>query len=294
MALGLINFAAMFTDDQTTPVRLEILLDLLRKFPRGLSREGISRLLQPEPLAGEKTNAARATVKAALELEIVQEQGDTLKLVDKAKMKADTRTTILSAFDQRVLTNWDTEPYFALFYAYYLGLGKAAQADRRDRNAWVTEFNKVVFGGVVQSNPFNETKLTGLHRWFNYVGLGWYDPAEVFQPNPYDRLRRTLLPIFSKSKKLSCDEWMERLAEHCPELDGGHIFRRANPNLSDTRKCSLGLSHALVELDLDGVIRLDRPADSAGWSIEDAEPPIESSADKQGTRISFVELIAKP
>ena len=109
------------------------------------------------------------------------------------------------------------------------------------------------------------------------VWLCWpwlVDPAGNFQPNPYDRLRRVLPLIFGKVRRLASDEWMRRLTDHCPDLDGGSLFRQANPGYSaDSKKCSVGLSHALMELHLDSVIRLDRPADSAGWSIEDAEPP---------------------
>lgn len=283
----------MFTDDQTTPVRLEILIDLLRGSPRGIPRESVYRLLQPEPLSGEKTGAARATIRAALDLEVATEQGDTLKLSETAK-KLETRTAVLEAIDRRVLGNAKVEPYFALFYAYALGVDKAAQATRRDLADWVSGFNQVAFGGEEQTNAFNPTKLSGLHRWFGYAGLGWYDPAQEFQPNPYERLRRALPRIFGKSRKITSEDWMTRLGEQCPELDGGQLFLQANPRYSaESKRCSLGLSHALVELDLNGVIYLYRPADSAGWSIEDAEPPIESEADKQGTRISFIELLTQ-
>jgi len=285
----------MFTDDQTTPVRLEILIDLLRGSPRGIPRESVNRLLQPEPLSGEKTGAARATIRAALDLEVATEQGDTLKLSEAAK-KVDTRSAVLKAIDRRVLSTTEVELYFALFFSYHLGMDKAAQSARRDGPAWVKGFNQTVFRGEEQTNAFNPTKLSGLHRWFGYAGLGWYDPGSTqeFQPNPYERLRRALPRIFGKSKKLTSEDWMTRLGEQCPELDGGLLFRQANPRYSaESKKCSLGLSHALVELDLDGVIHLSRPADSAGWSIEDAEPPIESASDKKGTRLSFVELLAK-
>lgn len=282
----------MFTDDQATPVRLEILIDLLRTFPRGLPRDSASRLLQPESL-GDNTKAAKATIKAALELELAREEAEVLKLAETAKKK-EPRAAILEALDQRVLSNTETEPYFALFYAYMLGLDKPSHEQRRDRTTWVTEFNKAVFKGIEQPNQFNETKWTGLHRWLAYAGLGWYDPAEHFQPNPYDRLHRALPSMFPKQKKLSSEDWMEQLARTCPELDGGELFLRANPSYSpESKKCTLGLSHALTELDLDGVVRLYRPGDSAGWSIEDAEPPIEAASEKKGTRISFIELLTK-
>ena len=64
---------------------------------------------------------------------------------------------------------------------------------------------------------------------------------------------------------------MTRLAEYCPELDGGTIFLESNPTYDpDRRRCTLGLGHALVELHLDQVLRLHCPPDSDGWDIREA------------------------
>ena len=83
---------------------------------------------------------------------------------------------------------------------------------------------------------------------------------------------------------------MEKLAATCPELDGGDIFRQANPSWEKSdKKCTLGLSHALIELHLDQVIRLACPADSAGWSIKDAEPP--GDEDFKSEKFDSLELI---
>lgn len=281
----------MFTDDQVTPVRLEIVLDVLHEFPRGISRESLSRLLQPKPLAPTATPAARAAIRAAIELEIAEEKGESIAL-NTAARKLGTRAAILGAFDRLVLSDTQVEPYFAKFYAYHLGLGKEAYAKPENREAWANDFNEIVFAGVSQSNPFNTVKLTGLHRWFSYVGLGWFDPKSNFQPNPYDRVRRVLPTIFDRKKKMESEDFMARLAEYCPELDSGRLFLQANPNYdSSQKKCTLGLSHALIELDLDRALRLYRPADSSGWSIEEAKPPIGDDADSKGERLSFVELI---
>jgi hypothetical protein len=123
-----------------------------------------------------------------------------------------------------------------------------------------------------------------------YMGLGWYDPSGVFQPNPYFRLQRSLRTIFGKTKRLSIDEFMSRLASACPELDGGDIFKRSNKQYdTQARNCTLGLSHALVDLHLDDYIKLFCPQDSRGWSVESAEPPSEEAL-KSG-RIATVELL---
>jgi hypothetical protein len=280
----------MFTDDAVTPVRLEILIDLLRKSRSSLAREEVYRLLQPEALKPDpKLAPSKATVRAALDLEIAEEAQGALSLSASCKKRKDTRSAILSAFDEKALANTEVEKYFALFYSYYLGLGKSVYSRAKySGEEWAKEFNADVFSGEPQDNPFNATKLTGLHRWYSYVGLGWYDPADNFQANPYERLIRALPLIFSTGRKLSSDAFMHQLAIACPELDGGQVFKQANRNWkSIDKQCSLGLSHALIELHEDEVIQLDCPADCQDWSIKEAEPPRDDHF--KGDRFAFVE-----
>lgn len=285
----------MFTDDQATPARLEILVDLLRD-SRNLTASSAARLLQPKPLTdGNPPKAAAATIKAAKELGLLDEDKNSgrLSLLQHARKAEESKSAVLAALDERVLRNTEVEPYFALFYSFVLELGKGAYKKRVDE-AWATEFNQQVFAGERQTNPFNKTKLTGLHRWLSYAGLGWYDPAGNFQANPYQRLRRALPAIFGKERKMSSERFMERLGDICPELDGGALFQRANPTYDSTQKhCTLGLSHALIELEIDGALRLYRPIDSTSWSIKDGEPPIGEDAQSKGERISFVELLTR-
>ena len=134
------------------------------------------------------------------------------------------------------------------------------------------------------SNRFNETKYDGVRRWLRYIGLGWHDSKDTFQPNPYERIKRRLPAIFAGAvlvggrnraiPRMDSAQFMARLAVECPELDGGWIFIKANG--SDAlvgRRCTRALAHALVDLHLDDVIRLDCPADTSGWSLIHAQPP---------------------
>ena len=285
----------MFTDDAVTPVRLQILLDLLRYCRQTVPREDVYRLLQPEPLADGRPAfiPAKATIRAGLELELVEEDAGKLSLAPASRKEKDTHALVLASLDERVLARTDVEKYFALFYAYYLGLGRQAYPRlAQGKQQWADQFNRDVFLDAPQDNPFNATKLTGLHRWFSYAGLGWFDPAGAFQANPYDRLLRALPTIFGRQRSLAADPFMEKLGAACPELDGGEIFRQANPAWQPSeKKCTLGLSHALIELHLDQVIRLSCPADSAGWSVDEAEPP--GDEDFKSTRFESVAISAK-
>lgn len=277
----------MFTDSLVTPVRLEILLDLLREYSRReWTRVELYKTLQPDnlPAQQDKTDkhlAAKATIGAALELDLVQEEGRAIVGRLHKGDRRISRDIILQAFDRRVLAATEVEPWFSPFYSYLLGQGSAA-ARTKTGDAWASSFVSDVLQNRKEANPFNGDKYGKIiQRWYPYVGLGWRDPAGIFHPNPYTRLKRALPLVFDREAKLTSDEFMEALAEHCPEVDGGTIFRTSNPTwASSVRICSLGLSHALVDLHLDGCIELTGGKDSRGWSVEAARPPRQGFWDK--------------
>ena len=87
---------------------------------------------------------------------------------------------------------------------------------------------------------------------------------------------------------------MVQLAQFCPELDGGEIFLQANKYRNYTpedKQCTLGLSHALVDLHEDEIIRLVCPLDSRGWSIELAQPSRDDTI--KSDRITLIEYLRK-
>ena len=280
----------MFTDGPVTPLHVESVIDFLRlNSKRKFSREDIKNSFQPESVAGSQEQITRA-LRASEELGLIEKDGKQVKLAPFKSSKLSTRQLLLSACDQRILSSKEQEYYFALFYAYLLGLNEEGiKTGTKLGEQWASSFNRDVFNNVKQTNQFNSEKYTGLMRWFSFVGLGWHDTNGAFNCNPYHRLSRALPQILAK-KKLECDEFMESLAENCPELDGGEIFLEANKRYdSSAKQCTLGLSHALIDLHLDGQIKLHCPKDSNGWSIGLANPPSDGKT-LVSARISQVEL----
>jgi len=279
----------MFTDSYVTPRRLEVLISVLREYSRrDWKRETLYHTLQPEGLSGGVSNRdpARATIAAASELGLVEEKAGVIELAPRAEAKRPVRHTVLDALDREVLAKTDVEPWFGLFYAFQLGLG-AEGAKPCTADNWAKRFLAEALHSVPYPNPFNGTKHSGLMRWFPYAGLGWIDGRRTFQANPYERLRRALPHVFGTSKRLNGDDFMVGLANACPELDGGNLFRQVNGSWDVRGKvCTLGLSHALVDLHLAGHLRLVGTVDSRGWSVQLANPP---RTDFAG-RIDFVEL----
>jgi hypothetical protein len=278
----------MFTDGPVTPLHVETLVEVLRRLgSRKMTRDAVYGVLQPKGVTNSQEQS-KVTVRAAIELELVTEKdGSELELTEAAKGRRSVRECVLNCIDNRVLATADVEYYFALFYSYMLGMNK--QTIKGTRDDWVTAFNRDVFDNKKQTNPFNAEKWTGLHRWLVYAGLGWNDPSDEFQCNPYERLRRQLSSIFVSDKKLDDDTFMDRLAVECPELDGGNIFTRANRSAADNRQCTLGLSHALIELHRDNCIRLHCSPDSGGWSLKQASPPNDGKT-LLSDRMDFVEI----
>jgi hypothetical protein len=283
----------MFTDNPVIPTRLETLIDLLRGLgSRKVSRAALCQLLQPEGLPGvtASSNQANDTVKAAMELGLVEDSQGRIKLLFGANDNRTTRRIILDALDIRVLSSTEVEDYFALFYSYLLYTDEPG-ATIKSGDEWARDFERDVFGGQRPNNPFNNDKYRALRRWMRYAGLGWHDSEDVFQPNPYERLLRRLPAIFANKKKLTGEAFMASLASDCPELDGGSIFKQANRQYDPKSKaCTLGLSHALIDLHFDGVIRLHCAQDSRGWNIESAEPPNDGKTMQSG-RIDLIELV---
>jgi hypothetical protein len=287
----------MFTDQPVTPTRVETLLNLMREFSdRKFTREILLDLLQPDGLPGnnpEKKHAqAKQAISTATELGLIEEDAEKrLKLTFKSGDKRNSKEILLEALDEKVLSDTQVEPYFSLFYSYILSLNFDGTKTQTG-DSWVLDFQQHVYGQERPPNPFNDTKLTGLHRWYGYIGLGWYDPNKVFQANPYNRLLRRLPFIFKKDKKLTGEIFMQKLAELCPELDGGVTFlktHRLQEYDASAKTCTLGLSQALIDLHQDKIIRLVCPHDSRGWSIELAEPPSGEGLDSN--RIDSIELL---
>lgn len=285
----------MFTDQPVTPTRVETLLNLMREFSdRKITREILIDLLQPDglPDSNPSKNQAKQAISTVTELGLIEEDAEKrLKLTFKSGDKRNSKEILLEALDEKVLNDTQVEPYLSLFYSYILSLNSDG-VKTQSGDSWVLDFQHHVYGQERPPNPFNDTKLTGLHRWYGYIGLGWYDPNETFQANPYQRLVRRLPLIFKRDKKLTGEIFMQRMAELCPELDGGDTFlkvHRLQAYNAIAKICTLGLSHALIDLHQDKIIRLVCPRDSRGWSIELAEAPSGDGLDSN--RIDSIEFL---
>jgi hypothetical protein len=162
----------MFTDEPTTPTRVETLIDLLRQSHanRRFTRSVLYGALQPVALSGVRSEGsstqAQHTIRAAAELGLIREAEDGgIGLTFERSDRRSTSEIVVDALDERILGNVEIEPYFAPFYSYLLYLNHKGAAAQKGRD-WAIAFERDVYGGERgDRNPFNEPKYTGLNRW---------------------------------------------------------------------------------------------------------------------------------
>ena len=163
----------MFTDQPVTPLHLESILSFVRTYAakRSFARDAVKDIFQPASVTPNQIQSLEA-LKAAMDLKLVFEADDkTITPAKELTGKLPVDESLKAALDEVVLGSIDVEPYLALFYSFMLGRDQSAFG--KTREDWVLDFNREVFDNKEQSNQFNSTKLTGLRRWFSYMGLGW-------------------------------------------------------------------------------------------------------------------------
>jgi len=287
----------MFTDGPVTPLRVEATLEaLLRSSEASIERDRLLDILQPINLPGVNPSReqAKLAIKAARELNLIEEEGEELRLSAEAteQKQSTAREKLLAALDAHVLRSTSVEPYFAPIYSFLLGRDSLGQSLASNDDV-VDRYHSIACGGQrAETNPLNTTKFQGIKRWLTYAGLGWMDPSGNFQPNPYGRVRRVLSSVFDSERiSLKGEEFIEAISQNCPELDGGMFFKLSNPDWNESENSlSTGLSNALVELHEDRTISLDCPTDSRGWSIARATPPTDDRGLKSD-RIGAVKFL---
>lgn len=265
----------MFIDNPTVPIQLEAVLDVLHAIrAKTASINSIERLIQPQGLPDLTSSSRQAAqhLSAARELRLItqDDEGNCRLAKTVREGKPTANQMILEAFDQFVLSDAKIEPWFGRIYGFVVACSRVIPSSKGARDDLCTEFNDALPPHIDKANPANSTKLAHYLRWYCYVGLGWHDPAGSFVPDPTVRLRRSLAKIFGSSKRMDAADFMSSLAAVCPELDAGALFSEVAAsafNKAD-RTCTSALAIALRNLHDEGIIQLDCPADSQGWSLE--------------------------
>lgn len=275
MAYELLNSA------QVTPPRLHAMVKLVSRL-QSPTRQDVIDLLQPSVLVSDQS-AAKNIYIAAVNCNIINEAPDKTLVLNGEAAQLESMQGFHLYMQKRVLGV--IEPYqpnylFNLYSAWYIVQNERVfQFVDKD---YETRFNEELFQDA-ESRTFNMTKFNGWRTWGAFLGLGWpIKPglggrSEILVPCASNRLKGVLAQLLTEDEQvIKFSLFAERIAELCPELDGGSLFtycweasrgseRRGN-NLS------LALSTGLRQLHDSGEIELIRQADATDiWQLYPAE-----------------------
>ena len=275
MAYELLNYA------QVTPPRLHAMVKLVSRL-QAPTRKDVIDLLQPSVLVSDQS-AAKNTYIAAVNCNIVSEAPDKTLILNGEAAQLESMQGFQLYMQKRVLgviESYRPNYLFNLYSAWYI-----VQNERVFQfidNEFATRF----VGEVpldTEFRAFNKEKFVGWRTWAAFLGLGWLikpglgGRSEILAPCASNCLKGVLDQLLTEDERvIKFGLFAERLAELCPELDGGSLFtycweasrggERRGTNLS------LALSTGLRQLHDSSEIELIRQADATDiWQLYPAE-----------------------
>lgn len=256
---------------QATPGRIFALARLIGRLGEP-KREQVMDLLQPSD-DGAKQDAARTTIKEAIDAGVVVQERDsgTFRLSNEARQAIVSVDGFRRYMASRLCGISDINGdnyYLNQFTAWYAAQNEATLSLRSAINL-AAEFNSHLYPNQ-DVRVINDTKLNGWRNWAAYLGWGIsykMGTTDFILPNAVVRVSDLLPPIFGTERKpLPVSEFMRRLSAFAPELDDGALYQvawKASFPAADPPYLSLMLSTALRTLHELGIIYLRRDADAA-------------------------------
>jgi len=259
---------------QVTPHRLHAFVRLVSRL-QNPNREELLNLLQPTEMGGSQ-ESSKEVYRAALNCGLITENSNKSKTVglNVSPDQVESLPTFRDHLRQILLgvTDENSPNYlFNIFTAWY-----ATQNERvfqLGAKGYEKLFNDQIFTNN-EERAFNDTKLNGWRNWAAFLGLGWPMRAamiegqrEVLVPDAHSRLKAVLPKLLSpKEGSLRFGIFARRLAEECPELDGGILFeicwKASRPSEQRGNRISLMLSTGLRVLHDTKAITLIRESDA--------------------------------
>ncbi len=114
----------------------------------------------------------------------------------------------------------------------------------------------------------NDTRWAGFRAWASYLGFGGEAAhATGFVIDPAPAIADVLPEVFESSRTLAIGDFLARLAQTLPVLDGGEYRREVEGRLRDrptlaSDELSASLSVALERLRIEGRLQLEERSDA--------------------------------
>lgn len=111
----------------------------------------------------------------------------------------------------------------------------------------------------------NNTRWGGFTRWVMFLGFA-ERVGDDYLPDPTRAVKESLPEIFENQNEFSSSEFLSKIREKIPVLEGGWMSDKVTREMTNYQKppdtrCSFSLAVALKRLNDAGIIELGRPAD---------------------------------
>jgi hypothetical protein len=255
----------LINNGQVTPQRLHTLLRLVDRRNKS-SREDLLRLLQPSELS-TNTSAAAAVFVAAVNTGLIVNNTSegVVTLASGIKRSQLESTDAFRALMQERLcgiSDPDEDNYLLNQVVAWYAV-QTPDVYRLHKRELAAKFNAELYPRESDADAdsvraINETKLNAWTTWVTFLGWG-VSVADVLWPIAHGRLLPRLAPL--RRKKLPIADFMNWLAEACPEMDGGTLFEQCwqssrpsqsrGQQLSSMLSTALGTLHGLKKVGLE-------------------------------------------
>lgn len=277
----------IINNNQVTPHRLHALVRLVPRL-RMPNRNDLLEMLQPPDLVNSQ-DASKAVYLAAVNYRlIVEDENDRVSLhPDIGKRQNIESATNFRTFMQKRLTgiaDENADNYLLNFVTawYAVQNERIFQYQKKDEISQRFNIDMDPRGEeelLEEGRLFNPTKLNGWLTWASFLGWGWtmtVGSKELLMPDTHKRLSPVLQSLLPDSKEIPFTQFAERVAEICPELDGGTLFEKCwqASRSAELRgnQLSLMLSTGLRSLHDNDEIRLISHADAKEvWQLYPAQ-----------------------
>jgi len=269
----------LIDNNHILPHRLFAMIGVVNQFPR-IKREDLLNLVQPtaENQETSKNTFLKCQLCGLIQVSEGSEKRTTLAVdpkvaTDFEAFRAHMQSTLLGVTEE-------SQNHFILnqFTAWYAVNDQwVVETNKAD---WEVKFNDHLYPHERERVINEHPGITTWIAWADFLGWGWPIKFGTQQtrlvPDCTLRLRPLISALLPEDSFIPYGVFAKRLADRCPELDGGLLFKQclmaAFPHERRGNRLSLMLSTALRVLHEQGHIVLEKRADATEtWTLFPAQ-----------------------
>jgi hypothetical protein len=253
------------------------------------TRDRLENVLSPESLYGTKggkLDTVHKAVNECIKMELVDEQGDEVRLHPNLPPEARNRRSgdarIAVTLADLLLRGNDENEDFALLLAWYLD--QDVRSAPGDWEAFSEAVDRQVGGdrmGLTKNNnPYNQ-----FDDWACFLGFCWrqaHGRSVRLTPDPTGHLRLRLPEVFgSLGTRLAAAPLADRLAQVCPVFEGGRFRREVDGRTRRhrEREVSSVTAHAWLRLAEEQQVKVEQSEGDANvFLFPDGDGSVRCSA----------------